>query len=284
MIEIHLLEQLAAFAEHGTLSEAAEKLHTSQPALTRSMKKLEQELGVSLFIRSKNHLALNETGVQAAKYARRVLDADREWEAQVRAFDRSLHTISIGFCAPIPQLVLTPLINDVFEGMTISADMTDDRDFLKKLESSDYQLAVTHYQADNERFYCKKIGHEDLFISVPPGHPLAASSEIHLSDLDGLSLLLLQRIGFWTQVREKTPNSRYLLQIEQDSFAELAENSRYPVFSSSYNIHRNNVIPGRLDIPVADAECHTDFYLVCLASEQKRYAPLFKRVGAKTIV
>ena len=53
MIEIHLLEQLDAFAEYGTLSEAAEKLHTSQPALTRSMKKLESELGVTLFIRSK---------------------------------------------------------------------------------------------------------------------------------------------------------------------------------------------------------------------------------------
>ena len=40
MTEIHLLEQLAAFDDCGTLSAAAEKLHTSQPALTRSMKKL----------------------------------------------------------------------------------------------------------------------------------------------------------------------------------------------------------------------------------------------------
>ena len=38
MIEISLWEQLAAFAEEGTLSKAAEKLHTSQPALTRAMK------------------------------------------------------------------------------------------------------------------------------------------------------------------------------------------------------------------------------------------------------
>ena len=50
MIEIRLLEQLAAFAEYGTLSEAAERLHTSQPTLTRSMKQLEDELGVPLFI------------------------------------------------------------------------------------------------------------------------------------------------------------------------------------------------------------------------------------------
>ena len=42
MIDIHLLEQFHAFYECGTLSAAAEKLHTSQPALTRAMKKLEE--------------------------------------------------------------------------------------------------------------------------------------------------------------------------------------------------------------------------------------------------
>ena len=46
MIEIYLLEQLAAVAEHGTLIKAAEALYLSQPALSRSMKKLETQLGV----------------------------------------------------------------------------------------------------------------------------------------------------------------------------------------------------------------------------------------------
>lgn len=62
----------------------------------------------------KNHLALNETGLHAAEHARRVLEADKDFEARVRAFDRSLHTLSIGFCAPVPQAVLTPLINSIF--------------------------------------------------------------------------------------------------------------------------------------------------------------------------
>ena len=53
LIEIHLMEHLLAFAECGSLLKAAEKLHMSQPALTRSMKKLEDDLGVSLFLREK---------------------------------------------------------------------------------------------------------------------------------------------------------------------------------------------------------------------------------------
>ena len=52
MMELYLLEQLIAFSRQGTLSGAAEKLHISQPALSQSMKKLEESLGVSFLIRS----------------------------------------------------------------------------------------------------------------------------------------------------------------------------------------------------------------------------------------
>ena len=51
MIEIYLLEQLAAVAKYGTLSAAAEHLPLAQPSLSRSMQKLEDLLGVTLFER-----------------------------------------------------------------------------------------------------------------------------------------------------------------------------------------------------------------------------------------
>ena len=59
MIELYQLRQFMAFADSGTLSEAAHILHLSQPALSRNMKKLEEDLGVSLFERTKNKLTLN---------------------------------------------------------------------------------------------------------------------------------------------------------------------------------------------------------------------------------
>ena len=77
MLEMSMLAQLVAFADCGTLSAAAEKLHTSQPAVTRTMKKLEEELGLSLFARSKNHLALNEVGELAVRHARRILQESK---------------------------------------------------------------------------------------------------------------------------------------------------------------------------------------------------------------
>lgn len=284
MIEIHLLEQLVTFAQCGTLSAAAEKLHTSQPALTRSMKKLETLLDVTLFSRSKNRLVLNECGKLAVTWAGRVLEENREFERRVKAYDRSFHTISIGFCAPIPQAVLTPLLNNFFAGLTISADMTDDSSFLEKLERRIYQLAVVHQQPQTEHFYWKKCGHEDLYISLMPENPLALRPQVQLADLDGMSILLLSRIGFWANThRAKTPNAKYLLQVEKDSFWELATNSSYPVFESSYRVRHAQTLPGRINVPLVDSECHTDYYLVSLASEQKRFAALFDHVNETTI-
>lgn len=66
MLDLLELEQLAAFAEYGTLSKAAQELHISQPTLTRTMKRLEEEFGVPLFVRGKNKIELNETGAEAA--------------------------------------------------------------------------------------------------------------------------------------------------------------------------------------------------------------------------
>ena len=284
MIEIRLLEQLAAFAEHGTLSEAAEKIHASQPTLTRSMKQLEDQLGVTLFVRSKNHLYLNETGAKAAEYAKYVLEADWDFEAKVKAYDRSLHTISIGYCAPVPQMVLTPVINNLFSGMTVSSDMMDDSRFEDNLKDGVYQLAVLHYKPEDDAFFCKKCGSERLYMSLPSGNPLAFYPEVRLKDIDGMSILLLSQIGFWGNVhRAKTPNTKYLLQIEEASFAELAGNSEYPIFSSSYFINRGETLPGRVNVPIVDDECQCDYYLVCLDSEKKKYEKLFRRIQDNTI-
>ena len=52
MLNLLELEQLSAFAEYGTLSKAAEKLNISQPTITRTMQRLEEEFGV-LVIRTK---------------------------------------------------------------------------------------------------------------------------------------------------------------------------------------------------------------------------------------
>lgn len=96
------MEQFIKIVECGTISKAAEELFISQPALTRSMQKLEKELGVELFSHGKNRIELNENGKFACTLAQNILRDMRNLREQIRQFDRSRRTISVGSCAPAP--------------------------------------------------------------------------------------------------------------------------------------------------------------------------------------
>ena len=115
MFELHQLEQLITVAECGTLSAAAEELHLSQPALSRSMQKLEAELQVPLFTRHKNKIELNENAEMAVDYARKILWQSQDMIDHLRAFDLSrgpsvwapvLRCRSGKFSLPFPVCIL----------------------------------------------------------------------------------------------------------------------------------------------------------------------------------
>ena len=99
MIEMRLLEILAAFASEGTQAAAAEKLHISQPTLSSAMKKLEEEIGAPLFERTKNRMTLNENGHAAAEYADRILREEAAMRQHILEMERRKRTISFALCS-----------------------------------------------------------------------------------------------------------------------------------------------------------------------------------------
>ena len=72
MFELYQLQQLIIVAECGTLSGAAEQLHLSQPSLSRSMQRLENEIQVPLFI---NQGDIVKIDTRTGAYAERVSKA-----------------------------------------------------------------------------------------------------------------------------------------------------------------------------------------------------------------
>lgn len=103
MLNLEELKQLVAFADMGTLSKVAEEFHISTPSITRSMKNLEECLGVTLFNRSKNRIELNETGQVAVEYARKLLQEADQMVSQVRAYEERQKTIVVKSCALAPM-------------------------------------------------------------------------------------------------------------------------------------------------------------------------------------
>lgn len=95
MIELEQLKQLIAFTTYGTLSKAAEELYISQPALSRSIQKLEKTLGVELFDRKKNKMELNENGKTIIQYAEKILNLVDEMEEKVNKNNQIQNNFSI---------------------------------------------------------------------------------------------------------------------------------------------------------------------------------------------
>lgn len=277
MIEIHLFEQLAAFASCGTLSAAAEELHISQPALSRSMQRLEEELGVKLFDRQKSRLTLNENGELTVRFARSLLMQESSMIEQIREFDRKRRTISLGSCTPILIPDFVSLLSRLYDGMTISTEVTGDPNLEQRLRENKYQLAILNREPDKNEFYSVPVENEHLFVFLPPVHPLADAEGLYLRDLDGQTFLLYSQIGFWDGLcRREMPNARFLLQQDMDVLDELVGNSALPAFTTDYVMNRTQTTPDRIAIPILDEEANVTYYCTCLKSEKARFNPVFQ--------
>ena len=144
MIELYVLRQFAAFAEAGTLSEAAEVLHLSQPALSRNMKKLEEDLGVILFERKKNKLELNQNGFYVLDLTRTLLENADALAKKAQDFDRKNRTIRLGICAPALLWTVTPFISQVYPYLPLQTELESEELLLKHLMDDSYQLIALH--------------------------------------------------------------------------------------------------------------------------------------------
>ena len=279
MIEIYLLEQLDAFARFGTLSRASEELHLTQPSLTRSMQKLEELIGVPIFERTKNKLSLNENGLIAAEYARRILDEEDRMVDHLRALDRSTRTISVGAVAPGPLIKFVPSLSALFPDMSIASEVKTEDELLEGLGNSIYQFVILTHQVEDVNLICERYGDEQLFVSLPKKHRLSKKKMLSFRELNGESFLMLSEVGVWDKlVRENMPDSSFLIQNDQNALGELIEASNLPNFATDITIraYENMQIPSRdlsdrVLIPISDESATMDFYIVANKDLPSRY-------------
>ena len=260
MFELYQLEQLLAFAECGTLSGAAERLHLSQPALSRSMQRLEAELQVSLFDRQKNKIEFNENGRMAAEYARQVMEKCQDMILRVQAFDRSQRTILIGSCAPAPIWEIVPILTNLYAERTISSELRENDVLLQGLRDDVYQLIILPFSIEENGISCVKYGEEHLYFSLPPAHPLSGSAGLFMKDLNGETMLLRNHLGFWRELTDrKMPDTRFLEQ-EDVAFEELVRSSALPSFATDVVLRRAGNPTNRVNIPILDKEANVTYY------------------------
>ncbi len=263
MLNLEDLSQLAAFYKYGTLTKVAEELHISQPTITRTMKRVEEAFGVSLFTRTSNRIELNEVGVKAAESAIELLNQAERIRDQIIEFDKSLHTVNLVSCAPAPLWSLAPELTRNHPGQTISSTLSGDvKEIEQQLREGKCDYAILPYPLDEEGFSCRPYIEEHLYVNVPKDHALAKYSSVTADMINGYNCLLTPDIGFWENFcYNHLPNSKFLIQKDEFSFRELIKASSLPCFTTDLAVGYSG-IENRIDIPITDADANITFYLI----------------------
>lgn len=280
MIEFYQLEQFITIAKVGTLSKASEKLLISQPALTRSMQRLEEELEIPLFDHKKNKLTLNENGKLALPMMEKLIKERNQMIETLRAHHRSQSVISIGSCAPAPIWGMREVFHEMFPEMQVTDTLlSSEEQLLDGLKKHAYSIIVLNHPLIDETLECVELFQENLYLSVLPVHDFADKHEISFSDIDGHSVLLLSRIGFWNEICMKMiPRSHLLIQEDPSTFDELTEVSSLPYFKSNITLLQENK-NNRKNIPIKDKEAHVTYYAVYYKKQHALFSKLQEKLS-----
>lgn len=193
-MDAHKLRCFIAVIEKGSVSAAAEALHMTQPPLSMLLKKLENDLDVSLFKREANKLVPTATGKLFYKRAKEILANMESVKREIIETNlKHKETIRIG-CSTAASLFVIPNVLDkikdnernfvthVHEGETAY--------LIQRLRDHqlDLVLARSHYTGTD--LESKIILSEPLLVALPKSHHLASNKSIQISDLKNENFLL----------------------------------------------------------------------------------------------
>ncbi len=279
MIEIHQLEQLVCIADSGTISKAASILHISQPALSRSMQRLEDDLEVQIFDHYVNKVVLNDNGVLVVEHAKEILLSIDSMITEVQDFNKRNQVISIASCTPAPVWDLDPLLKEIYPNINITSKILDKNKLVDVLKNKEYNMVITPFEVTDNNIISIPYIEEDLYLSLSPTHHLANKEEVSFHDMDGETMLLYSNIGFWYDMHIKDmPHTKFLFQDDRNTFVEVVKASSLPSFTSNLSIKREGAMDNRVIIPFNDDNAHVTFFVNILQEDKQRYNDLINKI------
>ncbi|WP_410583606.1 LysR family transcriptional regulator [Amycolatopsis sp. lyj-108] len=187
--------QMVARLEH--VGRAAEKLRVAQPSLSRTLARLENDLGVPLFDRHGRRIRLNRFGIAFLRRVDRALaeldDARQELD-DAAGLERGAVTV-----AAESLLVLTEPLRTFVPGhplVDVRLSQASGEGMAEKLRSGDVDLCVTSQPLSGNEIHSRVLLDEKVMLCVPAGHRLAGRGRVGLADLEG-EPFLTTRPGYW---------------------------------------------------------------------------------------
>lgn len=201
-------QYVLALAREGSFSKAADTLNITQPSLSQYIKKIEREVGITLFDRTNGDVRITDAGRVYIETARQILDLEHQMENSISDIARNRTGSLIIGAAPYRAASMMPTAAKQFQslhpGMHLFVREGTTEELLEGMEHGECDLALTLLPIDGRVFNWEKVVEEELILAVPSTRPaLPASSTpdrkykaVDANVLNGQGLVMLTDAQF----------------------------------------------------------------------------------------
>ncbi len=199
MVSVKYLTYFQKVCETLNMNRAAEELYVSQPALSQAIKSLENDLDVTLFLRSNKGLVLTQDGERLLRHTRLILHQFSLIENLKEEEEKQM----LSFCAfpcIVPSKALTRFTADPeFQESAVNFEECRVAQILESVSSSTFEIGIVQYNDSQAQTLLRKIRGMGLefhkicnscwTIAVGPGNPLYGRDFVTVGDLKSFRLI-----------------------------------------------------------------------------------------------
>lgn len=184
-MELRHMRYFVVLAEELNFSRAAERLHISQPPLSRQIRELEQEIGARLFHRTKRQVELTPAGKVFLNKAYQILDQVEQASLSTRMSSTGMAgELRIGFTSVVQDLIPTlQRYRKQFPQVGINLRHMTSYQQIEALHERQLDVAVITIPVGSNKIDVLPLKKWPLQLVLPEHHPLATRTKVHLADL-----------------------------------------------------------------------------------------------------
>ena len=227
-MELSQLRTIIHVAELGSLSKASDRLNIAQPALSRQVRLLEEELGVRLFERHGRGMVISEAGQDVLRHAYRITAEIQEIKSSVADGEASLSGhVSIGMPPTVADILAVPLVSAFAKRhpeATIRIVSAYSGYVLKWLHKGEIDAAILFESRSARSTKSEPFLEEKLFLVGPEDSDLDGETPVEFAALQGQRLLLPSPRHSLRTLLEECASSRGIslnVKVEADNFSTL---------------------------------------------------------------
>ncbi|MBO1264304.1 LysR family transcriptional regulator [Proteiniclasticum sp. SCR006] len=188
-MDIQKLKSFLTLAECRSFSETAELLYLSQPAISKQIESLENELQVPLFNRSRNNISLTLQGEYFMQFAEEMVKlADNSKELLKQLDDLKNGTLFFGATNFIGVYLMPRMLSiyqNSYPNIKLNMTISSSKKLFEKLQKHEIEFGfLSHYvHLDSSQYVTEPFCLDHMVLVVPYEHPLAAQKSCHVSEL-----------------------------------------------------------------------------------------------------